>query len=78
MMMPTMPGPEFFVALQGLDREQSERVVFVTGGAFTPSAAAFLEHQSQPILEKPLDLANLKRALASLKPSARSTDSLRA
>jgi PAS domain S-box-containing protein len=76
MMMPTMPGPEFFVALQGLDREQSERVVFVTGGAFTPSAAAFLEHQPQPILEKPLDLANLKRALASLKPSARSVSSL--
>jgi PAS domain S-box-containing protein len=71
LMMPTMPGHEFFMVLQGLNREQSERVVFVTGGAFTPSAAAFLERQSQPVLEKPVDLADLRRVFASLRLTER-------
>jgi PAS domain S-box-containing protein len=68
LMMPMMSGSEFFVNLQALNREQSERVIFTTGGAFTPSAAAFLESQSQPVVEKPIDLAALKRAFASLRP----------
>jgi PAS domain S-box-containing protein len=69
LMMPTMSGSEFFSALEALDREQAERVVFVTGGAFTPSAAAFLESHAQPVLEKPIDLVALRRALGSLGPA---------
>jgi len=42
-MMPEMSGEAFFHQLGQVAPDQSERVVFITGGAFTPEARAFLE-----------------------------------
>nr|WP_255662680.1 ATP-binding protein [Myxococcus sp. RHSTA-1-4] len=42
-MMPEMSGAAFFERLAEVAPDQRERVVFITGGAFTPEARAFLE-----------------------------------
>ncbi|MCY1018027.1 two-component regulator propeller domain-containing protein [Pyxidicoccus sp. MSG2] len=62
-MMPEMSGEAFFHQLSEVAPDQRERVVFITGGAFTPEARAFLE--SLPpgrCLLKPL-AADVLRAL---------------
>jgi len=42
-MMPEMSGEAFFHQLEKVAPDQCERVVFITGGAFTTEARAFLE-----------------------------------
>jgi PAS domain S-box-containing protein len=59
-MMPGMSGIEFYAALVGLHPRMASRVVFVTGGAFTPQANAFLDKVTNERLEKPFDLKELR------------------
>jgi hypothetical protein len=40
--------------------DQAQRVVFMTGGAFTPRALSFLQEVPNPKLSKPLDLRQLR------------------
>jgi hypothetical protein len=47
--------------------DQIERVVFVTGGAFTPRAREFLERIPNARVEKPIDFQNLKLLLRNLR-----------
>ncbi len=58
-MMPEMSGPQFHVELERLVPEQARRVTFMTGGAFSEEARAFLGVAHMPLLEKPLDLEHL-------------------
>jgi CheY-like chemotaxis protein len=58
-MMPRMDGPAFFVALSAERPELVRRVVFMSGGAFAPAAAAFLERVPNPKLDKPVDVGRL-------------------
>ncbi|AEI65826.1 PAS domain S-box protein [Corallococcus macrosporus] len=53
LMMPGMSGMDFYSALQARHPEQARRVIFLTGGAVTPQARAFLESVPSPHLEKP-------------------------
>ncbi|ATB46746.1 PAS domain S-box protein [Corallococcus macrosporus] len=53
LMMPGMSGMDFYSALQARHPEQARRVIFLTGGAVTPQARAFLESVPGPHLEKP-------------------------
>ncbi|MFP2934508.1 ATP-binding protein, partial [Pyxidicoccus sp. 3LG] len=53
LMMPGMSGMDFYSALQQRYPEQARRVVFLTGGAVTQQARAFLESVPSPHLEKP-------------------------
>ncbi|HET6584462.1 MAG TPA: response regulator, partial [Nannocystaceae bacterium] len=46
-LMPNMTGMAFFEELKRLGGAQAERVVFMTGGAFTPAAREFLESTKQ-------------------------------
>jgi CheY-like chemotaxis protein len=55
-MMPRMSGQEFWEALGRVAPEQRERLVFVTGGAFTAEAQSFLQTVSNPVCPKPFDL----------------------
>jgi hypothetical protein len=41
------------------------RVVFVTGGAFTPEANAFLDKVTNVRLEKPFDVERLRETVQS-------------
>jgi FixJ family two-component response regulator len=59
MMMPLMTGMEFHMRLATLVPEQADRVVFMTGGAFTPRAREFLARLPNLRLEKPFDLGHV-------------------
>jgi PAS domain S-box-containing protein len=62
LMMPEITGMDLHEQLR--DRpELLNRLVFMTGGAFTPRAAAFVEHSGATVLQKPLDLEQLSRVL---------------
>jgi len=56
LMMPELSGVEFYQELSQLAPSQLERVVFLTGGAFTGAAEEFLARVSNPCLEKPFDV----------------------
>ena len=77
LMMPDMTGIEFHAQLQRLDPRQAERVVFITGGAFTVSASVFLETISNPRLEKPFELAALRDLVRRRSKVALDEDELR-
>ncbi|HEY8040055.1 MAG TPA: ATP-binding protein [Polyangiaceae bacterium] len=63
LMMPTMSGMDVYEAIVAVDAEQARRMVFMTGGAFTPRAAQFLESVENTRIEKPLDRAALRAAI---------------
>ena len=42
------------------------RIAFMTGGAFTPGAAAFLDKIPNRILKKPFALADVQRLIAEI------------
>jgi CheY-like chemotaxis protein len=63
LMMPTMNGIEFYNRLQTIAPEYAERVIFMTGGAFTEQASDFIDDPSRRRIEKPFALETLERAL---------------
>ena len=69
--MSGMTGIELYGRLAKTAPELAERMLFMTGGALTPAAAAFLDGRSDRVLEKPLtpDLARSAVARA-LQPVA--------
>ncbi|HEY1551675.1 MAG TPA: PAS domain S-box protein [Kofleriaceae bacterium] len=60
LMMPEMSGMEFWAKLEP---DHARRVVFLTGGAFTEQARAFLANNAQPRLDKPFLEHDLRRAI---------------
>jgi CheY-like chemotaxis protein len=66
LMMPVMTGMDLFEELKRTLPDQAERMVFVTGGAFTDRARRFLDETPNPRLEKPFDNAALKQLVAEL------------
>jgi PAS domain S-box-containing protein len=69
LMMADMTGMDFFEELQTRHAALSDRVVFMTGGAFTPAARAFLETRSDRRLDKPFTMAELSRVVTRFEPS---------
>ncbi len=61
LMMPETTGMELHAALCELDADQAKRMIFLTGGAFTPQAAAFLDDERDRCVEKPFDAAVLRQ-----------------
>jgi PAS domain S-box-containing protein len=59
LLMPDMNGMDFHDELAARCPEQAERIVFVSGGGFTPRALAFLATTQNPKLDKPIDVAAL-------------------
>jgi CheY-like chemotaxis protein len=55
MMMPEQTGEGLHAELAVKLPDQAERMVFLTGGAFTPGARAFLDRINNLCLEKPFD-----------------------
>ncbi|HVG63933.1 MAG TPA: two-component regulator propeller domain-containing protein [Hyalangium sp.] len=60
LMMPEMTGMELHAQLEAAKPERAQRMVFVTGGAYTPAAVSFLERVSNPRLEKPFEPDKLR------------------
>ncbi len=60
LMMPQMTGMDFHRELSSARPEQAERIIFMTGGAFTPSARAFLDEVANVRIDKPFEIAGLR------------------
>jgi signal transduction histidine kinase len=63
LMMPEMTGMDFHAELERTASDMAARVVFVTGGAFTPRAREFLDRVDNPRLDKPVDVARLREVI---------------
>jgi signal transduction histidine kinase len=61
LMMPEMTGMDFHAELSRTSPETAARVVFMSGGAFTPGAREFLETTSNRRIDKPIDTTRLRR-----------------
>jgi PAS domain S-box-containing protein len=60
LLMPGLTGMDLHAELTARHPEQTERLLFLSGGAFTPRAQAFLEDPSHVCLEKPFDVDRLR------------------
>lgn len=65
-MMPDITGMDLHRELSRLVPEQARRMVFLTGGAFSAGAQAFLDVVPNAWLEKPFDLPELLAIVARL------------
>jgi signal transduction histidine kinase len=65
-MMPEMTGMEMHRRLQELAPAQAARVVFLTGGAFTPAGREYLDGFANPIVEKPFKTVDLLTVIATV------------
>jgi len=65
LMMPEMTGMDLHAALLDLAPDQAERMIFMTGGAFSAEAAAFLRAIPNPSIEKPFKTDVLWQVLHS-------------
>ena len=59
-MMPGMDAPSLYEGLLEVAPAQAERMVFMTGGAFSTRARDFLESVPNPRVDKPFDVAALR------------------
>jgi CheY-like chemotaxis protein len=60
LMMPEMTGMELHERVAAEWPELAQRMLFITGGAFTPTAQQFLQNVSNERLEKPFDAKELR------------------
>lgn len=66
LMMPEIGGDDLYEMVQEQWPELAERWAFITGGAFTGSAADFLRMTHAVILDKPVTTADLHRTVKDL------------
>ncbi len=65
LMMPDMSGMDLYDAVSARFPDQAPRMVFMTGGAFTPRAQAFLD-TDVPRLEKPFSMEAVRAVIRRL------------
>jgi PAS domain S-box-containing protein len=65
-MMPNMTGIELLDALVRVDPDQARRLIFLSGGVFTPQTRARLDALGTLQLEKPIGTKELRRAVLSI------------
>ncbi|HSD88460.1 MAG TPA: PAS domain S-box protein [Kofleriaceae bacterium] len=65
-MMPEISGIELYDRLLRTAPGYKDRIIFMTGGAFTPEARAFLSRLQCPRLDKPFSEAQLREAISGL------------
>ena len=71
MMMPEMSGMDLHRWLEEDKPELARRLVFVTGGAFTPHAKEYLDRVANLRVDKPFDATNLQKLVAQWVLAAR-------
>ena len=71
LMMPELSGKDLFEALQLNCPGREQRLVFMTGGAFTPEAARFLKQVPNARIEKPFDMDSVRILLQHATERAR-------
>ena len=71
LVMPHMTGMDLHQAVRAIAPDQAERMVFLTGGAFTPRARAFLDEVEDRFVAKPFRPAELLARTNELMRSSR-------
>ena len=66
MMMPEVTGMDLFEWVQEHRAPLAPRMVFMTGGGFTPRASEFLGRTTNPVLHKPFDPRQVKDLLSKI------------
>ena len=69
-MMPGLSGQAVYEQLVEIEPDVHDRVIFVTGGAFTPSAREFADRMGERVVKKPIEVADL---IALVDRAARQT-----
>ena len=64
LLMPEMTGMDLYAAVGEIAPEQTERIIFLTGGAFTKRASDFLA-AGKRYIEKPFDTQELRKLVQS-------------
>ncbi|MDD5307809.1 MAG: ATP-binding protein [Deltaproteobacteria bacterium] len=72
LMMPEVTGMDLHKWLKERDPALAARIVFITGGAFTPRAAEYLAGAGNLKVEKPFDADKLKKLVSKLIAAAKS------
>ncbi|MDI1446259.1 ATP-binding protein [Polyangium sp. 6x1] len=75
-MMPGVSGFDIHRSLCERMPESNERIVYMTGGAFTQEARSFLAQAPNRCLEKPFSPADLEEILRAIAPRARASSSV--
>jgi two-component system, NtrC family, sensor kinase len=60
LMMPELTGMDVYRYVSERHPELKERIVFITGGAFTPDTKRFLQEVSNPVVTKPFELNSIR------------------
>ena len=68
LMMPNLTGMDVWDRVSEDHPQLLSRIVFITGGAFTPRATKFLEEVDPPLLDKPFDVGALKEMVEIADP----------
>jgi CheY-like chemotaxis protein/PAS domain-containing protein len=63
LMMPVMNGMDLYAEIERSCPDQALKVVFLTGGAFTPALQAFLASVHNERIEKPFDVSALQATI---------------
>jgi CheY-like chemotaxis protein len=69
-MMPELSGIDVYERARQVCPGQEERIVFITGGAFTEHAARFIDSIDNPRLGKPFDAGEVRALVKSLTREA--------
>jgi CheY-like chemotaxis protein len=70
LMMPQMTGMDFHHACREIAPDQAGRMLFLTGGAFTPRAREFLDSMDNRRLEKPFEPKVLRETVSAMMRNA--------
>jgi signal transduction histidine kinase len=70
LVMPDLSGPEFFARLVDRWPALGSRLVFMTGGAFTPGTVEFMKRVPTAVLAKPFSLEDLRASVRAVIPAA--------
>lgn len=70
LMMPDVDGKSLYDTIQRKHPKLVDRVVFMSGGAFTPRLRKFAASVSNPVLQKPVTREHLESMLASIQEEA--------
>lgn len=72
MLMPSMPGDMFYLAVQRTKPHLCKRFIFITGHSENPKVNDFLKKQNAPVLYKPVVTEDLIRAISMVLKNSRS------
>jgi DNA-binding response OmpR family regulator len=76
LMMPGMSGMELYEEVQRCWSEQTNRIVFVTGGASNDSSQSFLDRIANEHIDKPFTLTHVRGTVSRLARRSQMTESL--